>query len=512
MQDDKKTPERESRGEYQKKLRKRRFRAFPEYRTCAIGMGASFGLFLVIFFLGCNVITHHYNRTLIYASLFYLSAAVLQLIQFMIIKKQILRDQAISTPVRLSGLILICYLMTGNFFAAINGFTLIKKEKSLEYTLSFYMLLVSASVMLVSMLNIFKEELPENFYLGMGLLVVSGLFFIFTIFMTGKHIKGRQVDKVMLPIGGILILLSMTGNLFSLALGLCIISKYRHRRDESSVSWIDIVNRLFRNNMSVIGAFIVTFLLSLSIYSFLTFDYSSAVENNYLALLLKPSIMYPFGTDDYGRCVFTRIVFGARISLIIGSVSTVIPMVIGGSIGAIAGYYGNKLDNVFMRIMDVLSAIPSILMAIAIVAAFGASTVNLIIAISLSSIASYSRIVRATVLGLSNAEFVEAARACGAREGVIIFKHIIPNSFAPIIVKSTMEIGTAVLATSSLSFLGLGVEPHIPEWGNILKVGSTFLETNPYLAIFPGLAIIIIVLAFNFFGDGLRDAIDPKLK
>ena len=155
---------------------------------------------------------------------------------------------------------------------------------------------------------------------------------------------------------------------------------------------------------------------------------------------------------------------------------------------------------------------PDMLLAIAIIAAFGANTVNLILALSIGSVAVYARTVRATVLGLANAEFVEAARSCGARDWNIIFRHIIPNSLAPIIVRSTMGIGTAVLSTSSLSYLGLGVEPHIPEWGNILKIGSQYLETNPYLAIFPGLAIILLVLAFNFFGDGLRDALDPKLK
>ena len=169
-------------------------------------------------------------------------------------------------------------------------------------------------------------------------------------------------------------------------------------------------------------------------------------------------------------------------------------------------------EKEIMRLLDVLYAIPDILLAVAIIAAFGANLVNLVIALSVSSIAVYARTVRATVLGLANSEFVEAARSCGARDWNIIFRHIIPNSMAPIIVRMTMGIGTAVLSTSSLSYLGLGVEPNMPEWGNILKIGSQYLETNPYLAIFPGLAIIILVLAFNFFGDGLRDAFDPKLK
>ncbi|MPN25017.1 Glutathione transport system permease protein GsiD [bioreactor metagenome] len=187
-------------------------------------------------------------------------------------------------------------------------------------------------------------------------------------------------------------------------------------------------------------------------------------------------------------------------------------MFMGGMLGAVSGYYGGKLDNAIMRFMDVLYAVPSILLAIAIIASFGTSTFNLVMALSVGSIAVYARTVRATVMSISSSEYVEAARACGAKDILIIVKHIIPNSLAPIIVRATMGIGTAVLSTSSLSYLGLGVEPHIPEWGNVLRIGSMYLETNPYLAIFPGLAIITIVLAFNFFGDGLRDALDPKLK
>lgn len=164
-----------------------------------------------------------------------------------------------------------------------------------------------------------------------------------------------------------------------------------------------------------------------------------------------------------------------------------------------------------MRVLDVLYAIPGILLAIAIIAAFGANTVNLILALSVGAIPTYARTMRASVLQVSTYEYVDAARAFGSSNAAVIFKHIVPNSLAPMIVKSTLTIGGAVISTSSLSFLGLGIEPHIPEWGNILKLGSTYLETNSYLAIFPGLAIIALVLSFNFLGDGLRDALDPKM-
>lgn len=500
--------------EYIKRTTNKRLNSFQEYKTAKFSFGLSVFIFLVIFLNGFDLIEGEVNRTVLYISSIYLIESIIQYMIYRRIKSQILKLGEIKKGLRLCGFLLIAFLLTGNIFTAISGFTLINKERTIEYTLSIYMILISVSVMLVSMINLFKDYVANTFMFGMGLLAIVTVFYIFSMYMISKKIKPKDkvIDKKMLPIAAGLIATAVTGNLFALCVGVIIINKYKHKDKEISIEWIDVLTRLFRNNMAVIGMFVIVFLLSLSICSYVTFDYSIAIDNDYSVILAKPSLAYPFGTDNYGRCVFTRIVFGASISLIVGFAVTILPLFIGGMLGAVSGYYGGRVDNVVMRCLDVLFAVPDILLAIAIIAALGTSTTNLILALGIGNIATYARTIRANVMSVSNEEYVEAAKACGAKNGVIILKHIIPNALAPIIVKATAGIGVAVLGTSSLSYLGLGVGPHIPEWGNILKIGSKYLESNSYLAVFPGLAIILIVLAFNFFGDGLRDALDPKLK
>lgn len=498
--------------EYLKKIENKKLKKFQEFTILNFSAGSTLVIFILLLFNSYNIIENKLNIFTLCIAAVYLLEALLQFLYLKIAKKQILSNGEINKKGRKIGFLFISFVCTGNIFAAISGFTILKQDRTIEYTLNIYSIINSIAIMMVTSLNLFKDYVSNTFVIGFYLLIGFTLFYIFSIIMISKYIKGKKVDKKLIPIAILLIISSCMGNVFSLLTGVIIFTKIRHKEQERSIEWIDVLERLFRNNMAVIGMLVVIFLISLSISSSLTFDYSMAIDNNYSEILKPISLNFPFGTDNYGRCVFTRIVFGARISLIIGLCVTILPMIIGGSLGAIAGYYGGKIDNIIMRLLDVQYAIPDILLAIAIIAAFGASTVNLVIALSIGSIATYARTVRATVLGLSNAEFVEAARACGAKDQVIIFKHIIPNSLAPIIVRATMGIGTAVLATSSLSYLGLGVEPYVPEWGNILKIGSKYLESNPYLAIFPGLAIIVLVLAFNFFGDGLRDALDPKLK
>lgn len=418
----------------------------------------------------------------------------------------------ISSTTRKMGWLLLPYILIGDFFMFSAGCMLVKKEKNIEYQLSIYSLQVTIFILIVSALNLFKDEQADTFWLGMGLYALYAVLNVIIIMAVNKYTFSKKPDKKFMPFAVICVLGLALGNVFSFLLGIIAIGKYRNKNEEISVNWIDVIRRLFKNYMAVVGMFVVIFLLSVSIASSLTFDYNVATSNNFAARLASPSLMYPFGCDEYGRCVFTRIIFGARISLIVGIVSTLAPIVAGGLLGALAGYYGGKTENIIMRALDVLNAVPSILLAIAIIAAFGTSTMNLILALSIGGIPGYARTVRAQVMGVANQEFVEAAKACGAKDATIILRHIIPNSLAPVIVRATMGIGSAVLSTSSFSYLGIGVPAHIPEWGNVLKAGSQFLESNPYIAIFPGLAIIIIVLAFNYFGDGLRDALDPKLK
>jgi peptide/nickel transport system permease protein len=380
-----------------------------------------------------------------------------------------------------------------------------------EVKLAVYTLFTDVFVIALSALNLFKPYVSDTFLPSMIVLMLIALFHLIALVLVARYTDDRSAAPGLVWIAVFLILTSVTGNLFALLLGVNLLIKLRNHGNPGTYKWEEVWSKLTRSTPSMLGLFFIIFLFSLSVCSFFTFDYAMATENNYSAILQRPSLAYPLGTDNFGRCLFSRIVFGARISLVVGFLSTVLPFIVGGALGAISGYYGRHTDNIIMRFLDILYAIPGILLAIAIIAAFGANTVNLILALSVGAIPTYARTMRANVLLVSTYEFVEAARALGTSNAAIIFKHIVPGALAPMIVKSTLTIGTAVISTSSLSFLGLGVEPHIPEWGNILKLGSTYLESHSYLAVYPGLAIIALVLSFNFLGDGLRDALDPKL-
>ncbi|MCH4889023.1 ABC transporter permease [Acidaminobacter sp. JC074] len=277
--------------------------------------------------------------------------------------------------------------------------------------------------------------------------------------------------------------------------------------------YADVWRRLKKSRTAMFGIVLILAFIAMAIFADVIADYDNdAIKLNVLERLEGPSAKHWFGTDEYGRDIFARIVFGTRISLFVGIISVGIALSIGGTLGAVAGYYGGKLDNIIMRCLDVLLAIPTILLAITIVASLGASILNLMIAVGISNIPGFARVVRAAVLSVKDQEFIEAAKAIGAKDHVIILKHVIPNSLAPIIVYGTLKVATAIMATAALSFIGLGVQPPTPEWGSMLAGGRAYMRDQMYLVMFPGLAIVLTVLSLNLIGDGLRDALDPKLK
>ena len=269
---------------------------------------------------------------------------------------------------------------------------------------------------------------------------------------------------------------------------------------------LEIWRRLKKNKMAMLGLTILVMLALTAIFADVIADYDTKVIAQDIPNRLQgPSMEHWCGTDEFGRDIFARLVHGSRVSLVVGLISVSISLFIGGALGAIAGYYGGRVDNVIMRIMDIFLAVPSILLAMTIVAALGTSLVNVMLAIGVSGVPGYARIVRASVMSIKDQEFVEASRAIGAKSPTTIFREILPNCLAPIIVQAT-------LSTASLSFIGLGVQPPSPEWGAMLSGGRNYLRDALHLTLFPGLAIVITILALNLLGDGLRDALDPRLK
>lgn len=284
--------------------------------------------------------------------------------------------------------------------------------------------------------------------------------------------------------------------------------KYKKRSQ-----WQEVWRRLKKNKMAMFGLFILMILFLTAIFADVIADYKDiVVKQDIMQRLQGPSGDHWFGTDEFGRDVFARIVHGSRISLIVGLISVSISLIVGGLLGAIAGYYGGRTENIIMRFMDIFLAVPNILLSIAIVSALGPSIVNLMIAVGISGIPRYARIVKASVISIRDQEFVEAASAIGGNDVRIILRHIIPNTLAPVIVQATLGVAGAILATAGLSFIGLGIQPPNPEWGAMLAGGRTYLRESWHITVFPGLAIIVTILSLNLFGDGLRDALDPRLK
>ena len=271
--------------------------------------------------------------------------------------------------------------------------------------------------------------------------------------------------------------------------------------------------RFRKNRASIVGFIIFMIILLAAITCPLYIDYDlDVVEQHMEERLETPSGKHPLGTDAYGRDVLSRIVYGTRVSLIIGFVVVVVSLIIGGIIGSIAAYFGGKIDNILMRIMDVFLAVPQTLLAIAVVAALGAGLTNLLIALTISMIPAQARLLRSLVLPLKNAEYVEAAKASGTSTLVIMLRHLIPNTMGPLIVNSTLAVGKTIVSAAGMSFLGLGISPPSPEWGAMLSEGKEYIRNAPYLVMYPGIAIMLTVLSLNLLGDGLNDAFDPRLK
>lgn len=269
--------------------------------------------------------------------------------------------------------------------------------------------------------------------------------------------------------------------------------------------------QFLQNKGAVVGMVILSIIILLSVFASVIAPYPPALQN-WDEALQPPSSAHWFGTDEFGRDIFSRILYGGRISLMVGFVSVAMACVAGSLLGAISGYVGGALDIAIMRAMDVLLAIPSILLNISIIAAMGSSVFNMMLAVAISSVPRYSRIMRASVLQVKGLEYVEASRVAGGRSYHILRRHIIANSLAPIIVQSTLSVGTAIIACAGLSFIGIGIKAPSPEWGAMLSNGRDLLRNNAYITIFPGLAIMLTVLSLNMMGDGLRDATDPKLR
>lgn len=284
-------------------------------------------------------------------------------------------------------------------------------------------------------------------------------------------------------------------------------AKKKKKRSQRAEVW----RRFKKSKTALIGFGLLALVLITAIFA----DQIAPQPYDGMNLMVRrqpPSAEYLMGTDQMGRCVFSRVVYGTRISLVVGFFAVLISAIVGGTIGAISGFYGDRIDNLIMRIIDVVLSIPPILLAIAIVSAFGGSLVNVMIAIAIGYTPRFARVVRGSVMTIKEDEFVDAARVLGASDVRIISKHIMPNALAPVIVQGTLFVAMAILQAAGLSFIGLGAQPPTPEWGAMLSTGQNYIRDAWWMSVFPGLAIAVTVLSLNLLGDGLRDALDPRLK
>jgi peptide/nickel transport system permease protein len=275
--------------------------------------------------------------------------------------------------------------------------------------------------------------------------------------------------------------------------------------------WAAARRRFIRSRTGLLGASVLLVVTLGAIFAGQVSPYSP-VRQDFRIERQPPSAQHLMGTDEFGRDVLSRVIWGAQASLQAGAVAATIALVVGLLLGMLAAYYGGRTDNLIMRAMDIILAFPYILLAIAVVAILGPGLRNAMIAIAIIYIPHYARVVRGAVLSVRARDYVEAARALGAQDGRIMLQHVLPNTLAPVIVQTTLTVGVAIIDTAGLSFLGLGTQPPTPDWGNMLSAGRNYVIDSPWIATFPGLAILVTVLAFNLMGDALRDAFDPRLR
>ena len=275
---------------------------------------------------------------------------------------------------------------------------------------------------------------------------------------------------------------------------------------------LEIMRRFRKNRSAMIGLTIFLVICLLAIFADVITQYSNATTQVKDARLLAPCAEHIFGTDHLGRDMFARVLHGSRYSISFAIAVSACSLLFSVVLGGVAGYYGGAIDNVVMRVLDVIMCIPGDLLALCIVAAFGTNLGNLLIALIIGQVPATTRIVRATIMGVSSADYIEAAQCHGASDARIIAKYIVPNAMGPIIVNATVNASRIIISVSSLSFLGLGVQPPAPEWGNLLAGAREYMRICPWLVYFPGLALVITSLAINMMGDGLRDALDPKIR
>jgi peptide/nickel transport system permease protein len=275
--------------------------------------------------------------------------------------------------------------------------------------------------------------------------------------------------------------------------------------------WEDAAQRLIRNRLAMFGAFVLAIIVIMGLFGPQIAPYDPN-GMDFTARFAPPSLNHLMGTDDFGRDTFSRIIYGARVSLLVGLVAVGLASTVGTTLGLVAGYSNRVVDEIIMRTMDVLYAFPAILLALAILAALGRGVGNAMIAIGVVYIPIFARITRGAVLTVRNEEFIMAARTLGAGDIRILFQHILPNVMAPVIVETSLSLAFAILAEAALSFFGLGTQPPDPSWGRMLSEGRSYFRQSIWMGIFPGVAIMLTVMGFNFLGDGLRDALDPRLK